>query len=144
MHRCISFSGGVFFRFIIVRTVVLKELLNAIDQGNINEFEKIVKCNKRGINTSYYRTIIWRIAEQNNSQPLHHACKAGNLQMVEILLKNGADPNGVDPTAHRTAIFYALQSGSDDRFQIARLLVDNGADITYEDKRKKYTIVSVT
>ncbi len=134
--------AGAFFLVYYSPYSCSKRITNAIDQGNINEFEQIVKCNKRGINTPYYRTIIWRIAEQNNSQPLHHACKAGNLQMVEILLKNGADPNGIDPTAHRTAIFYALQSGSDDRFQIARLLVDNGADITYEDKQKNTPLLA--
>lgn len=64
------------------------------------------------------------------------------MQMVKILLRNGADPNALDRTVYSTPLIFALKSGREDRFKIAHLLMDYGADITYEDERGDTPLLS--
>ena len=119
-----------------------KRITNAIDNGKTSEFEQIVQRNSRGINYQYYRTNLYRLYEGTNFYPLHYACDAGNVHMVRILLENGADPNVIDRMINRSPLIFALESGKADRFKIAHLLIDYGADITYEDKRGFTPLIS--
>lgn len=64
---------------------------------------------------------------------LHIVAKeGGNAQLIELLVRHGADPNGVDNFNTWTPIFYAIQEGHADTVQE---LLKNGArlDITDED-----------
>ena len=119
-----------------------KRITNAINNGKTSEFEQIVQRNSRGINYPYYRTNFYLMYEGTNFYPLHYACDAGNVHMVRILLEKGADPNAIDSTVNSTPLIFALHSGKAYRFEVAHLLIDYGADITYEDKRRDTPLLS--
>lgn len=65
------------------------------------------------------------------SSELLLACQQGNLQEVKKLLKGGHDVNEVDKYG-RTPLIHACEKGSCD---IARLLIDNKANINIQEKR---------
>lgn len=111
-----------------------KRITNAVDRGELAGFEKTVQRNIWGVNFPYHMTNFHLLYEGTNYCPLHYACKAGNVHMVKILLRNGADPNVIGRTVNRTPLISALKSGREDRFKIAHLLMDYGADITYKDE----------
>ena len=61
--------------------------------------------------------------------PLQFACETGNYEIVQILIDYGADVNCVDPTIHSTPLIIALSSMNQNRFEIANLLIESGADV---------------
>ncbi|MDE6730708.1 MAG: ankyrin repeat domain-containing protein [Oscillospiraceae bacterium] len=61
--------------------------------------------------------------------PLQFACETGNYEIVQILIDYGADVNCVDPTIHSTPLIMALSSMNQNRFEIANLLMESGADV---------------
>ena len=60
--------------------------------------------------------------------PLIEATLAGNIETISQLLQNGTDPNLVYNT--NTALTYAARDGFT---EIARLLIDQGADVNWID-----------
>jgi ankyrin repeat protein len=58
--------------------------------------------------------------------PLHWAARKGNLDVVKLLLENGANPNAVD-NSKNTPLHKAAGNGPT---EVARLLLDSGADAT--------------
>ncbi|OJJ82742.1 ankyrin repeat domain-containing protein [Aspergillus glaucus CBS 516.65] len=69
-------------------------------------------------------SIIFDDHGKDRSSPLHVACRAGNEQIVWILLEKGADVNALDEWRN-SALQVALDSGYDN---IAEMLRQNGAD----------------
>lgn len=61
--------------------------------------------------------------------PLHGAC-THNTKLVELLLKNGADPNIRDREG-RTAFYLAVRAGT---IPTAKLLLEYGADVNIQDR----------
>ena len=61
--------------------------------------------------------------------PLMTASREGRLEAVEFLVAEGADPNIRDARFKKNAYHWALQYGHRD---VARLLLDNGANREYE------------
>lgn len=61
--------------------------------------------------------------------PLQVACETGNYEIVQILIDYGADVNCIDPTIHSTPFIMALSSMNQNRFEIANLLMENGANV---------------
>lgn len=59
---------------------------------------------------------------------LHLACAAGNLQVVELLLRQGTDANLLDRGAHTPLFAVANECGYEVGAEIVRLLVRAGAD----------------
>lgn len=67
--------------------------------------------------------------------PLHIVAKiGGDPKLIDLLVKYGANPNGIDKFSKWTPIFYAVQEGHGNSVQA---LLDNGAssDILDEEKR---------
>ena len=63
-----------------------------------------------------------------NPTPLVAACELGNQEIIELLLKNGADINKIDNTTGNTplmAVFYGVKAN---RFVLAMYLIEQGAD----------------
>lgn len=64
-------------------------------------------------------------ARDQKSSLLHYAVRAGQSDIVEVLLGHGADPNGLDGKDHRP-LFTAVSDGHD---KIVELLLDGGATL---------------
>lgn len=58
------------------------------------------------------------------------AARIGNLELVRLLLDNGADTETIDPALGETALHLAAMS---DSMEVARLLIDQGANIEARD-----------
>ena len=62
-------------------------------------------------------------------RPLHSAAGNGDIEMVELLLKHGADPNFDVGSEYFSNQYTALSAAvQDDRFETAKLLCERGAD----------------
>ena len=111
---------------------------------DIIRIEKQLKwCRIWGINSKpYYSKILCNCVELANLYPLEVASGTGKMEIVRKFLKYGADVNVCDPTFHSTPLLCALSSGSNERFQIAWLLIENGADINVVDDRNKTALSS--
>lgn len=68
-----------------------------------------------------------------NHTPLIRACRMDDIAMVELLLAWGADVNMADPWVNQTPLEWTLSNNKTDknanRFAIARILIDHGAEI---------------
>jgi len=65
--------------------------------------------------------------------PLHAAAERRNDKLIKLLLKYGADVNGVD-YRDRTALFFIGRWGDREEADIARLLQVHGAKINHRDR----------
>lgn len=69
------------------------------------------------------------IGGDQSMTPLAAACLIGNLDVVHLLLHNGADPNALSPKK-RTPLFYATSSAqARDRCAIVHALLKAGANV---------------
>lgn len=101
----------------------LKEVLSKYSPGNStpaydSNIELYSKLNTIDVNTiSIYE-----------GTPLIVACRLGNLDVVNVLLKHGADPNigGYHDQSHYTPLYHALENNKND---IVKALFEHGAKI---------------
>jgi len=68
--------------------------------------------------------------DETGQSPLHHACYLGYLEIIKLLLDNGANVNKTVPKLALTPIHGATMNGNR---SIVALLVDRGADINARD-----------
>jgi ankyrin repeat protein len=73
--------------------------------------------------TSSGSTLDLNECDESGQTPLHQAAAAGNVAVVERLLLAGADPNVSRFSSNETPLHDAVN------LEVARLLVDHGADI---------------
>ena len=65
-----------------------------------------------------------------NETVLLLAVPGGHMDVVELLLKNGADVNASDENYGRAALHVASR---ENHFDVVKLLIQNGADVTALD-----------
>ncbi len=68
--------------------------------------------------------------ERDGFTPLTRATIAGDLEVVQVLLSNGADPNIANPKKGRTPMHYAAREGF---IHIATELINYGGDVNIQD-----------
>lgn len=71
--------------------------------------------------------------------PLHIACDLGNLDVISMLLKHGADPNTCSVSKY-TPLYYALEESKND---VVKVLFEHGAEIGV-DVEEKLIIGNIT
>ncbi|KAI0152566.1 hypothetical protein F4776DRAFT_659492 [Hypoxylon sp. NC0597] len=91
--------------------------------------------------------IIWPEAY---SQGVVQAARVGCLLSARICLENGGDPNGVhihDPnemgSLHRSALYSAVKSGSQNGAEMVKLLLQFGADLEHTQAKKAEKLVGM-
>jgi len=115
-------------------------LINCCNSGSLN-----VKSNGKYLYGCLARNCIETIeilinagADVNQSKgltPMHFAAKAGNLDLMKILLVNGADLSQCKTAP--TPMHLAVKEG---HIQVVKLLLANGVDINIRDSRDGYPI----
>lgn len=83
-----------------------------------------------------------RIIDFQNFYPLQIAAQS-DLDTVNELLKKGAKVNVVDPYIHSTPVICALESNLGERYEIAEILIKEGADIDIVDDVNRTALNSV-
>jgi len=102
------------------RTEEALALIERMDERDVNAYSApLFLLKPMGIFTQG----MWRI-----ELPLVYACEKDNLEVVEALLKKGADPNRF-VELHWTPLEAAFVNKRDNRLEIAKLLIEYGADV---------------
>ena len=110
-----------------------QKLLIAIEENNYSDAENAIKKGAF-INSKEYPFPISIISEANQT-PLTIACKSSNEKIIKLLVENGAKVNK-DSIAGFSPLIVLLQSDEQNRFAVARYLIDNGADINATTNNK--------
>ena len=110
----------------------LKELIEASIVGNVGDVRTQLNTGDNIINAHY------RDRRETGSTALHVACRNNRIDVIRILLDNGADPNSVDDFGQTPLIELMLMDT--DQLNIGRdvsaaieLLLERGADINAKD-----------
>ncbi len=117
---------------------------NAIDWDNFHMCELLLKYGRN--HTSNYNINTEKINTLGDTL-LHRAVRSGNIKIVELLLKNGADVNATDIDGYTPlhTVFYIDcerlpckdKEKNDLLLNLCKLLIDNGADVNATDKNGK-------
>ena len=103
-----------------------KNLLHyAIDVSNKIENDHSVKT-KEIIQEILKKDIKINETDQSNRTPLHLACKYGDPEIVQMLVKKGADINANGGPVQGSPLFVAILNGKND---IAKNLLEQGAKV---------------
>lgn len=113
-----------------------RRVISAIEQENIDNLQELMKCPFGNLNCKPTLWISEVLSENNEPTPLQAACKLGNPEIVKLLLENGAKVNYTywDHSRNQgSPLTNAASSLSDKRLQVIKLLIEYGADVSYED-----------
>ncbi|XP_043482578.1 ankyrin-3-like [Leptopilina heterotoma] len=95
-----------------IRRLSFSFLINAIKMGNVNKVQEFLKQNEE-------------FKEENKKMtPLHYAAEGNNLQIVELMLKNGYGRVNSRNRSDKTPLHLALKNK---RASIIKYLIDNGS-----------------
>ena len=84
--------------------------------------ERVIKARRANVNATCHPT---KCGFSNGWTALHYACDKGNMEIIELLIRNGAKLD--QPTVNGdTALSIAAESG---RFNVVRWMVRNGAHV---------------
>lgn len=109
-----------------------KQLVKAIEAGDYQKAEQILQKDPDAVNC--YPTIMPLVSrlfcDYIVQYPLAVACEADNVELVELLIEYGANINSTDDSLNDTPLLVSLTAPGKHRYQIAKILLDHGADCT--------------
>lgn len=107
-----------------------KKLVAAIKNENVIAVQQIIEKKPTCINTypsitskRWHSAMNWRVC-----YPLNEACGTGNIDLIELLIENGADVNCNDGL---TPLSITYSSKVDNWYDISLILIENGASLDY-------------
>lgn len=107
-----------------------KKLVSAIKNEDIISAKDIIGKKPTCINTYpsitskwWHSAMNWRVC-----YPLNEACCTGNIELIELLIKNSADVNCNDGL---TPLSITYSSKVDNWYDISLILIENGASLDY-------------
>lgn len=103
-----------------------RKLIAAIEKDNYVEAEKAIEKGAF-VNCKEYPVPISVFVETNQT-PLTLACEKSNEKIIKLLVESGANVNK-DSVAGFSPLIVVLLSNGQNRFRVARYLIDKGADI---------------
>lgn len=123
-------EGGTLTIFLNSNYNYSKKLISAINKENIIAVQQIVKKKPTCINTYPSITSKWWHSAMNTRicYPLNEACGTGNIELIELLIENGADVNCNDGL---TPLSITYHSKVDNWYEISQILIENGASLDY-------------
>lgn len=123
-------AGGTLTMFLNSNYYYSKKLISAIKEENIIAVQQIIEKKPTCINTypsitskGWHSAMNWRVY-----YPLNEACATGNIDLIELFIKNGADVNCNDGL---TPLSVTYSSKIDNWYEISQLLLQNGASLDY-------------
>ena len=107
-----------------------KKLISAIRDENVTEVQKIIDEKPTCVNTYPSITPRWWHSAMNKRVcfPLNEACGTGNIEIIKLLIKNGADVNCNDGL---TPLSITYRGKGDNWYDISVVLIENGASLNY-------------
>jgi len=105
--------------------------MNTIKSNNINKFNHMLHNYKFDIN----------IIDTDLKSALSYACESGNIDIVTILLNNGAKMDyseGYNSNNFINPVYFAIKN---DHTDIVKLMIEKGLDIGYPNQDKNHHIV---
>ncbi|KAH9502360.1 hypothetical protein Btru_073534 [Bulinus truncatus] len=132
--------------FDLAKDCGIQELFRTFRTGNLKgmSFKPLVLAIKKR-NADLVRSVLYTVTlkevntlDDNLYSPLMISVieKCVNIEIVQMLLKAGADVNKASPNENVTALFLACKSGS---LEAVKLLVKEGADVNYQTDGLKLT-----
>ncbi len=123
-------AGGTLTMFLNSNYYYSKKLVSAIREENIIAVQQIIEKKPTCINTYpsitskwWHSAMNWRVC-----YPLNEACGMGNIDLIELLIENGADVNCNDGL---TPLSITYSSKVDNWYNISLILIKNGASLDY-------------
>ncbi len=107
------------------------ELYAAVVRGDLDQVSELLDRYPEAVNLSLAETPGEYGKSMNDDTPLIAA--GSNVEMVELLLERGADPNKPTPLTSRYPLTQVLADGTYDRFRVAWLYINSGADVCVND-----------
>lgn len=122
--------SGTVFMLRQTNTYYAQQLVLAIKEENIEEINRILDKRPECVNTypSYMNRKANGFFSLDTKYPLSVACRNGNIEIVKLLVERGADVNNNDGW---TALSYAYMKYSENWYEIAVYLIENGASLEY-------------
>ncbi|BCU67858.1 hypothetical protein HS7_12950 [Sulfolobales archaeon HS-7] len=101
-----------------------KELIKTIENNDVSKLNKLLT---KGLNPNEHTTL-------KGFTPIHLAVISGRLEMVEILLQHGGDPNVLSKSSRElpellTPLQTAIISRAPEKYDITRTLIRYGANV---------------
>ena len=114
-----------FILFLFTSFSYARSLENSlIDAVNDNNFNGVMECLDSGANPD------GMVSDPNVISPLGLACNQGNINIVSLLLKRGANPN-YKPEKNSSPYFYTIMGT--EKPEIMQLLIDYGLNVNQVD-----------
>jgi ankyrin repeat protein len=114
-------------------------LFYVVYNGFYNDAEQIMLVESKKNSDNLKKNLNKRV-EEGGETLLHVACDRGYLNIVQLLVKHGADIDKKEFVSHRTALEYSV---AQEHWDIALFLYEKGASIHNIDPSLKYKFMDL-